>query len=70
MILCHCAAVTEATIVRLIAEGASTVEELSSRSGAGRRCAPCREELSSLLYAADLPSHNPAPTQTASSARP
>jgi bacterioferritin-associated ferredoxin len=51
MILCHCAAVTDVTIVRMIAEGATTVREITRRCGAGR-CVPCRDEVCSLLYAA------------------
>ena len=49
MIICHCAAVTDSDINRLIRDGASTVKDIIRRSGAGRCCAPCREEIASLL---------------------
>jgi len=49
MIICHCAAVTDSDINQLIRDGASTVKDIIRRSGAGRCCAPCREEIASLL---------------------
>jgi assimilatory nitrate reductase electron transfer subunit len=49
MIFCHCAGVTDATISRVIAAGATSVDEISRCCGAGQYCAPCREELEALL---------------------
>jgi bacterioferritin-associated ferredoxin len=65
MILCQCAAVSDRTIERMIGEGVSSVAEIVRRSGAGRRCAPCREEIAAMLYAAvdrsdDLPANRRA----------
>jgi len=59
MIVCHCAAVTDSEILRLIAEGATSSKEIARRCGAGRRCAPCRQEVDALLYASRRPAHNP-----------
>ena len=50
MIVCHCAGVTDGTIRKLIEAGASSVGEIARRCGAGRCCAPCREEIASLLH--------------------
>lgn len=57
MIVCHCVGVTDGTIRNLIEAGASSVGEITRRCGAGRCCAPCREEIASLLhgYAASQP---------------
>jgi bacterioferritin-associated ferredoxin len=54
MIVCHCASVTDSDINQLIRDGACTVSEIVQRSGAGRRCAPCREEIATLLSAQQL----------------
>jgi len=51
MIVCHCAAVTDRAITDLIRDGASTVQEIVHRTGAGRCCAPCRDEIRALLSA-------------------
>ncbi|HSD10327.1 MAG TPA: (2Fe-2S)-binding protein [Candidatus Binatia bacterium] len=58
MIVCHCAAVTDRTIERLIGEGASSVAEIVRRCGAGRRCPPCRDEIATMLYAAGVVTDN------------
>jgi bacterioferritin-associated ferredoxin len=50
MIVCHCVGVSDAMIRKLIAAGASSLGEITRRSGAGRCCAPCREEIASLLH--------------------
>ena len=52
MILCHCVGVSDYMIRKLIAAGASSLAEITRRSGAGRCCAPCREEIASLLHSA------------------
>lgn len=49
MIICHCTGVTDRDILRLRHEGASTVAEVVRRSGAGRCCSPCRDEIATLL---------------------
>ncbi|HSD11305.1 MAG TPA: (2Fe-2S)-binding protein [Candidatus Binatia bacterium] len=49
MIVCHCAGVTDANIVELVREGATSVADIVRRSGAGRCCMPCREEIASIL---------------------
>jgi len=49
MIVCHCAGVTDGAIVALIRDGASTVQEIVSRTGAGRCCSPCRDEIRALI---------------------
>ena len=68
MIVCHCAAVTDSTIERLIGDGATSVAEIARRCGAGRCCNPCRDEIAAMLYAAGVVPHNPAneePTRSA-----
>ena len=52
MILCHCAGITDRAIAEVIAAGAATVRDVVQRTGAGRCCAPCREEIRTLLGAA------------------
>ena len=54
MIVCHCAGVTDHAIAELVREGATTVKEIVCRTGAGRRCAPCRDEIRTLLSANPL----------------
>jgi bacterioferritin-associated ferredoxin len=49
MILCQCKGVTDATIQKLIQEGASTLQAIVKTCGAGRRCPPCRAEICSML---------------------
>jgi bacterioferritin-associated ferredoxin len=68
MIVCHCAAVTDSTIERLIGEGASSVAEIARRCGAGRCCSPCRDEIGAILYAARMAPHTPRDEQRTRSA--
>ncbi|MGO9058467.1 MAG: bacterioferritin-associated ferredoxin [Candidatus Binataceae bacterium] len=49
MILCQCKGVTDAAIKKLIEEGASTLQAIVKTCGAGRRCAPCRAEITAML---------------------
>jgi len=49
MIFCHCAGVTDTTIVQVIAAGAMSVDDVARCCGAGQYCAPCRDELAALL---------------------
>jgi bacterioferritin-associated ferredoxin len=55
MIVCHCAGVTDRTITEVVHAGATTVEDIVRRTGAGRCCAPCRDEIRALLSAAAQP---------------
>ena len=55
MIVCHCVGVTDATIRKLVDAGATSVGEITRRCGAGRCCAPCREEIASLVHSACAP---------------
>ena len=49
MIVCHCVGATDQTIARLVAEGATSLGDIVRECGAGRCCAPCRDEISCLL---------------------
>lgn len=49
MIVCHCAGVSERTIHTLISSGARSVRDITRLCGAGRCCAPCRDEIASLI---------------------
>lgn len=49
MIICVCRAVSDRTVNRAIAEGASTVEDLGERCGAGTSCGMCVDTLASML---------------------
>ncbi len=49
MILCQCSAVTDATIEKLINDGASNLRSIVKSCGAGRRCPPCRAEINAML---------------------
>jgi len=51
MIVCHCARVTDRAIQQLIRAGARSVKEIVTQSGAGRCCAPCRDEIAALIAA-------------------
>ncbi len=49
MIVCQCVGVSDREIVDLIDSGASSVREITRLCGAGRCCAPCRDEIAALL---------------------
>jgi bacterioferritin-associated ferredoxin len=49
VIICQCMGITETAITEVIRDGASTVREITRRTGAGRCCAPCREEIAAIL---------------------
>jgi bacterioferritin-associated ferredoxin len=49
MIVCACTGTTDADIARLVREGIGSVSEVVQRTGAGRCCAPCREEIHEIL---------------------
>jgi bacterioferritin-associated ferredoxin len=47
--VCSCRAVTDRTIDAVVASGASCVDEVAARCGAGSRCGGCWPELQRLL---------------------
>lgn len=47
--ICYCMHVHEATILRAIREGATTLAELGERTRAGTGCGTCKSELVVLL---------------------
>jgi bacterioferritin-associated ferredoxin len=49
MIICQCTGATDTTIKNLILEGAQSVADIVRRSGSGRCCAPCRQEIKAIL---------------------
>ena len=49
MIVCACTGTTDADLVRLIRNGASSVAEIVQKTGAGRCCTPCHKEIGLLL---------------------
>ena len=49
MYVCHCRAVTDHTIDGEVERGASTIEEIAARCGAGSECGGCWPALEALL---------------------
>ena len=49
MYVCHCRAVTDHTIDTEVERGATTIEELAARCGAGAECGGCWPALEDLL---------------------
>jgi bacterioferritin-associated ferredoxin len=49
MYVCHCRAVTDATIERVITGGARTIAEVGAECRAGTRCGGCWPVLAELL---------------------
>lgn len=49
MYVCICQAVTEAQVTRCIVDGASTIEHVGERCGAGTGCGSCVERIAALL---------------------
>jgi bacterioferritin-associated ferredoxin len=49
MYVCSCRAVTDRTVDAAIASGASSIEEVASRSTAGSRCGGCWPTLQQLI---------------------
>jgi bacterioferritin-associated ferredoxin len=62
MIVCHCTGTTDEAIGRLAREGVVSVREVVRRTGAGRCCAPCREEIADILSRSAT---EPAPAEVA-----
>jgi bacterioferritin-associated ferredoxin len=50
MFVCSCKAVTDRTVDAAIASGATCIEEIAERCGAGSRCGGCSPELERLLH--------------------
>ncbi len=70
MIVCHCRAVTDAAIRDAIAAGAASLAEVARRTGAGRCCAPCQEEIAGMLAAARAPAPDAGACPELSAAAP
>lgn len=51
MLVCHCAAVNDATVRAAISDGARTIEDVTRASGAGGGCGGCRPTICRLLGA-------------------
>jgi bacterioferritin-associated ferredoxin len=49
VIVCSCRAVSDRTVAAAIASGASSVDEVAARCGAGSRCGGCWPEVERLL---------------------
>ncbi|MGH3913967.1 MAG: (2Fe-2S)-binding protein [Pseudonocardiaceae bacterium] len=49
MYVCICRAVTDAQVNGCIAAGASTIEDVGDRCGAGTGCGSCHERIADLL---------------------
>jgi bacterioferritin-associated ferredoxin len=62
MIVCACTGTTDSEIALLVREGARSVAEIVHRTGAGRCCAPCRDEIRTILAETrGLDGSSPAP---------
>jgi bacterioferritin-associated ferredoxin len=68
MIVCHCAGVSDATIARLVESGVSTLAEITRRTGAGRCCEPCRDEIRGLLHSPAGGTHTSSSTEMSGAA--
>jgi bacterioferritin-associated ferredoxin len=49
MYVCHCQAVTDHTIDEVVSAGATTIDEIARRCGAGSDCGGCWDALEELL---------------------
>jgi bacterioferritin-associated ferredoxin len=56
MFVCCCMGVTDRAIRQAIEDGASTVEEITSCTGAGSRCGSCRRDIHAMIAACPAPS--------------
>jgi bacterioferritin-associated ferredoxin len=55
MFVCVCRAVPDTAIRRVIRDGATTVEEVAARCGAGTSCGACRSVVLRMLADKDAP---------------
>jgi bacterioferritin-associated ferredoxin len=53
MIVCICHRVSDRTVLSVIQDGASTVEEVGSACRAGTKCGACREHIEGMLEDAE-----------------
>lgn len=51
MIVCHCQVVSDRRIRAEVDAGATSVDEIAQRCGAGARCGSCRPTIDALLAA-------------------
>lgn len=58
VIVCSCQVVSDRTVQAAVASGATTIEEVAARCGAGARCGGCWPALRELIDA-----HAPAPRE-------
>jgi NAD(P)H-nitrite reductase large subunit len=54
MIVCHCALVTQGELLAAIEDGATSLDELTSRCGASMHCGGCRPAVARIL---ESPTH-------------
>ena len=49
MIVCHCALVSSSQLLAAIEDGATSIDELTSRCGASQQCGGCRPAVERML---------------------
>jgi len=49
MFVCLCNGITNQTVAKVVAEGASTTKEIAESCGAGAECGRCRHTLRAIL---------------------
>lgn len=49
MIVCHCHRVTHRTVLNVVEQGASSLEEVGRACGAGTGCGGCKKTLEGLI---------------------
>ena len=54
MIVCVCAGVSERTLRKVVAEGATSLKQIERRCGAGGGCGACRPLIRECLRAAEV----------------
>lgn len=60
MLVCHCEVVNHERIIAEVLDGASCVDEVGDRCGAGTRCGGCVRAIEEILYV-----HTPSGTLAA-----
>ena len=55
MVVCHCAAVNDRSIMAEIESGALDLDDVAERCGAGGRCGSCRPVIETMLSAIRSP---------------
>ena len=51
MVVCHCEAINDASIRRVLDDPSLTVEDITARCGAGSKCGSCVESICAVLEA-------------------